>query len=206
MQFPPPEQHICFPKSAVSRSKKDMTPQRLLKEVNGSWQIEMERCPRRMSRPSRLRRSLGHLPHKAPSQGPWHPRRTRRVSPVKSATTLPLATASQRLRGRPGRPRTKPVGDDPGDNREPQQTQVRVPPARPAARPQDSPSCAPPGSRLLTRQQAAEYLNLSSDLLDRLTQQGELPRVQLALGTRNVRKVLYDRADLDRLVELSRIV
>jgi len=59
---------------------------------------------------------------------------------------------------------------------------------------------------LLTRQQAAEYLNLSSDMLDRLTQQGELPRVQLALGNRNVRKVLYDRADLDRLVELSRLV
>jgi excisionase family DNA binding protein len=59
---------------------------------------------------------------------------------------------------------------------------------------------------LLTRQQAADYLNLSSDMLDRLTQQGELPRVQLLLGNRNVRKVLYDRADLDRLVELSRVV
>ena len=61
------------------------------------------------------------------------------------------------------------------------------------------------GPRLLTRQQAADYLNLSSDMLDRLTQQGELPRVQLVLGNRNVRKVLYDRADLDRLVELSRV-
>jgi excisionase family DNA binding protein len=83
---------------------------------------------------------------------------------------------------------------------------VRAKPARPAERTQDSPSCAPPGPRLLTRQQAAEYLNLSSDMLDRLTQQGELPRVQLVLGNRNVRKVLYDRADLDRLVQLSRIV
>jgi excisionase family DNA binding protein len=126
--------------------------------------------------------------------------------PVNSATTLPLATASQRLRGRPGRPRTKPRGDNPRDSREPQRTQVRVPPARPAARTQDSPSCAPAGPRLLTRQQAADYLNLSSDMLDRLTQQGELPRVQFPLGNRNVRKVLYDRADLDRLVELSRIV
>ena len=126
--------------------------------------------------------------------------------PIKSAATLPLATASQRLRGRPGRPRTKPSGDNPGDSREPARTQVRVPPARPAARTQDSPSCAPPGPRLLTRQQAADYLNLSSDMLDRLTQQGELPHVQLLLGNRNVRKVLYDRADLDRLVELSRIV
>ena len=62
---------------------------------------------------------------------------------------------------------------------------MHVPPARPTARTQDSPSCAPPGPRLLTRQQA---------------------RVQLLLGNRNVRKVLYDRADLDRLVELSRIV
>ena len=79
-------------------------------------------------------------------------------------------------------------------------------PARPPVRTQDSPSCAPSGPRLLTRQQAADYLNLSSDVLDRLTQHGELPRVQLPLGNRNVRKVLYDRADLDRLVELSRIV
>jgi excisionase family DNA binding protein len=83
---------------------------------------------------------------------------------------------------------------------------VRVPPARLAARTQDSPSCAPPGPRLLTRQQAADYLSLSSDMIDRLTQQGELRRVQLTLGDRTVRKVLYDRADLDRLVELSRIV
>jgi excisionase family DNA binding protein len=123
-----------------------------------------------------------------------------------AATTLPLATASQRLRRRPGRPRAKPNGDNPGDSCEPQRTQVRVPPARPAARTQDSPSCAPPGPRLLTRQQAAEYLNLSLDMIDRLTQQSELPRVQLALGNRNVRKVLYDRADLDRLIDLSRIV
>jgi excisionase family DNA binding protein len=119
---------------------------------------------------------------------------------------LPLATASQRLRGRPGRPRTKPGGDNPSDSREPQRTQVRVPPVRQATRTLDSPSCAPPGPRLLTRQQAADYLNLSSDMLDRLTQQGELPRVQLLLGNRNVRKVSYDRADLDRLVELSRVV
>jgi excisionase family DNA binding protein len=58
----------------------------------------------------------------------------------------------------------------------------------------------------VTRQQAAQYLNLSLDMIDRLTQQGELRRVQLALGDRIVRKVLYDRADLDRLVDLSRIV
>ena len=84
--------------------------------------------------------------------------------------------------------------------------QVREMPGRPPVRTQDSPSCAPLGPRLLTRQQAADYLNLSSDMLDRLTQQGELPRVQLLLGNRNVRKLLYDRADLHRLVELSRIV
>ena len=126
--------------------------------------------------------------------------------PFKSAMTLPLATASQRLRGRPGRSRTKPSGDNPGDSREPERTQVRAKPARPAERTQDSLSCAPPGPRLLTRQQAAEYLNLSLDMIDRLTQQGELRRVQLTLGDRTVRKVLYDRSDLDRLVELSRIV
>ena len=125
--------------------------------------------------------------------------------PVNSATTLPLAQASRRLRGRPGRPRKTPCGDSSGDSREPRRMEVREMAAHPAARTQDSPSCAPPGPRLLTRQQAADYLNLSSDMLDRLTQQGELPRVQFALGNRNVRKVLYDRADLDRLVELSRV-
>jgi hypothetical protein len=70
--------------------------------------------------------------------------------PVKSATTLPLATASQRLRGRPGRPRMKPIGDNPGDSREPERMQVPVRPARPVARTQDSRSCAPPGPGLLT--------------------------------------------------------
>jgi hypothetical protein len=42
-------------------------------------------------------------------------------------------------------------------------------------------------------------------MLDRLTQNGELQRVQLTLGDRTVRKVLYDRGDLDRLVEMSRV-
>jgi excisionase family DNA binding protein len=154
--------------------------------------------------------SAAPLPLAATARGP-QPRamasaKDAPCEPVKSATTLPLATASQRLRGRPGRPRTKPSGDNPGDSREPQRTQVRVPLAHPAARSQDSPSCAPAGPRLVTRQQAAEYLSLSLDMIDRLTQQGELRRVQLTLGDRTVRKVLYDRADLDRLVELSRIV
>ncbi len=127
--------------------------------------------------------------------------------PVKSATTLPLATANQRLRGWLG-------PDVPG--RSPLVT-ILVTAVNASGR-----KCAPcrlvrrhgrrilrpvlPGPRWLTRQQAAEYLNLSLDMLDRLTQQGELPRVQLALGNRNVRKVLYDRADLDRLIELNRIV
>jgi excisionase family DNA binding protein len=154
--------------------------------------------------------SAAPLPLAATARGPQPravaPAKDAPCEPVKSATALPLATASQRLRGRPGRPRTKPHGDNPGDNREPQWRQVREMPGRPPVRTQDSQSCAPPGPRLLTRQQAAEYLNLSLDMIDRLTQQGELPRVQLALGNRNVRKVLYDRADLDRLVELSRIV
>ena len=57
----------------------------------------------------------------------------------------------------------------------------------------------------LAHQQAARK-HLSLDMIDRLTQQGELRRVQLTSGDRTVRKVLYDRADLDRLVELSRIV
>ena len=59
--------------------------------------------------------------------------------------------------------------------------------------------------RSATKSAMADRLEPRLQRIDRLTQQGELPRVQLVLGNRNVRKVLYDRADLDRLVELSRI-
>ncbi len=59
------------------------------------------------------------------------------------------------------------------------------------------------GLRLLLQRDAAER----PEFFDRdVAPRTELPRVQLLLGNRNVRKVLYDRADLDRLVELSRIV
>ena len=156
-----------------------------------------------MSRSSRLRRALWQEPHKTPGT---YAREGRAVWAGQVGHDATLGHSQPAPSRTAGRPRTKPSGDSPGDNREPERAQVRVPPARPAARPQDSPSCAPPGPRLLTRQQAAEYLNLSLDMIDRLTQQSELPRVQLTLGDRTVRKVLFDRADLDRLVELSRVV
>ena len=65
-----------------------------------------------------------------------------------SATTLPLATASQRLRGRPGRPRTKPRGDSSGDSPEPQRMQVREMPGRPPIR-RRAQVTDPPASRRL---------------------------------------------------------
>lgn len=161
--------------------------------------LQIRAVPTNVIAPAPIRaRSPGRLPRHTTGHGGR--------SYSGGCATLPVARTAQRLRWPPRRPRPNLCSDNPGDNREPARTQVRVPPGRPAARTQDSPSCAPPGPQLLTRQQAADYLNLSSDMLDRLTQQGELPRVQLLLGNRNVRKVLYDRADLDRLVELSRIV
>lgn len=110
--------------------------------------------------------------------------------PVDWARHYPWQEPASAFADGPDVPGPKPGGDNPRDNREPARTQVRVPSAHSVARTQDSPSCAPVGPRLVTRQQAAEYLSLSLDMIDRLTQQGELPRVQLSPGNRNVRKVL----------------
>jgi hypothetical protein len=96
---------------------------------------------------------------------------------------LPLAEASTRLRGKPGRPRTRPA-------------------ATPKA---DAPATAAVGGiapRLLDLPAAAKYLGGVSvwtvrDLLDA----GRLARVRLpGAGARDLRRVLLDREDLDRLI------
>ena len=115
---------------------------------------------------------------------------------VKSAVALPLAEAALRLRGRPGRPRktgskaavsgyvagTSPV--QPAD------------PTRNKPSAQDQPSSVQP--RLLTLDQAATYLSLSPWTVRELEAAGHIRRVQLP-----VRRLLFDRASLDRLISQS---
>lgn len=88
---------------------------------------------------------------------------------------LPLAAASERLRKKPGRPR-KP-------------------------RPEPAPSPAVPPARLLDLPAAARYLTLSTWTLRDLISSGTLRRVRIPLPNGGeLRKVLLDREDLDRLV------
>lgn len=58
--------------------------------------------------------------------------------------------------------------------------------------------------RLLTRPMAAKYLSISIWSLIDLENAGHLRRVRLPVGERDLRVVLYDKADLDRLVDASR--
>jgi len=92
---------------------------------------------------------------------------------------LPLAAAQRRL-GRPGRPR-KPVAPDA------------------TARAAGSPAIDP---RLLDVQAAARYLGLSPWTIRDLLAGGKLTRVAIpGPSGRDLRRVLVDRLELDRLVE-----
>jgi Helix-turn-helix domain len=116
---------------------------------------------------------------------------------------LPLAAASVRLRGRPGRPpredaaRARPAG---------------APPRRAGAAPGAGPapswstpgrvSLAPLHPRVLDLHGAAAYLGLRERKLRELARSGILPRVRIPLPhDGEVRKLLFDRVDLDRLIE-----
>ena len=90
-----------------------------------------------------------------------------------SATALPLAAASAKLRGRPGRPR-KPIADQPA---------------------------AVVSPRLLDIEAASAYLAVSGWTLRDLVSSGTIPRVRVPLpGGGELRRVLVDREDLDRLI------
>jgi hypothetical protein len=85
----------------------------------------------------------------------------------------PLADAAQRLRRAPGRPRTRPA---------------------PAP-------IAPIAARLLDLAAAAAYVSLSPWTLRDLEGAGVLRRVRVPLPNGGeVRKLLFDRVDLDRLI------
>lgn len=93
-------------------------------------------------------------------------------------TDRPLAAAAQRLRGRPGRPR------------------------KPRPEPEAAVSPAVSLARLLDLEGAARYLSLSPWTIRDLIANGTLSRVRVLLPNGSeLRKVLLDREDLDRLIE-----
>jgi hypothetical protein len=135
----------------------------------------------------------------------------------------PLAAASRRLsgtRGR-GRPRKRPPELAPGpSNGDLAAAHVKAPPeagsghipGTPPARPRASRgpergavasgASAPLAPRLLDVDGSAHYLSVSPWTIRDLYAAGRLPRVRLPLaGDRELRRLLFDRSDLDRLVE-----
>ena len=107
---------------------------------------------------------------------------------------LPLSAASHRLRGRPGRPRTHgPVGHGPRHGAR----QVPVPSAL-VERPLNRQSS---DGRLLGLKEAAAYLGISDWTLRKLMAERHLAPVRLP----GVCRLLFDRTDLDRLIERSRL-
>jgi hypothetical protein len=67
------------------------------------------------------------------------------------------------------------------------------------------PTLCPVTPRLLDAESAARYLAVSVWVVRDLEAAGHLSRVRLPLpGGKDVRKLLYDRADLDRLIERSK--
>lgn len=59
-------------------------------------------------------------------------------------------------------------------------------------------------SRLVGVADAAAYLGLSTWSVRRLVDNGHLRRVRLPLGKADCRRLLFDRIDLERLVEVSK--
>jgi hypothetical protein len=103
-------------------------------------------------------------------------------------TAAPLAGASERLRDVPGFPRRR---------------------GRPATRGQSEDvaaaaavSPASVAARLLDVDAAATYLGVSPWTIRDLEAAGTLKRVRVPLRGGELRKLLFDRADLDRLIEV----
>ena len=110
---------------------------------------------------------------------------------------LPLAAASMRLRQKPGRPRKEVTGSitpdkasDGEHGRDPSRRTVVY---------EAVGSISP---RLLDLRAAAAYLGVSPWTIRDLEANGTLRRVNVPSGLgRDLRKLLFDRRDLDHLVE-----
>jgi len=114
----------------------------------------------------------------------------------------PLAAASSRLRRPPGRPRlaSSPLSPPASQAGALSQAAENAGPIRVTV-----PTLCPVTPRLLDVAGAAEYLSVSEWTIRDLDAAGYLPRVRLPLpGGKELRRLLYDRADLDRLVDRSK--
>ena len=128
---------------------------------------------------------------------------------MKPVVDLPLAAASIRLRGKPGRPRKRPIeAPAPPSNAPPTGTARAQDTTKPHTnggsgdRRLASPASAPIGPRLLDLRAAANYLSVAPWTLRELEWAGVLSRVRVPLANGGeLRKVLFDRADLDALIE-----
>jgi excisionase family DNA binding protein len=98
---------------------------------------------------------------------------------------LPLAGASQRLKGKPGRP---PLGDEEKSRRAEERRR------RQAA------ALALVNPRLFDVPAAAKYMGVSRWTIMDLISNGTLPRVTVG----DMRRLLIDRNDCDRLIESSK--
>jgi hypothetical protein len=108
-----------------------------------------------------------------------------------SGSRLPLTAASLRLRGKPGRPRTRPQAS--------QASGTLGAPVFKRAPEDPLPGLCP---RLLDLGGTAAYLGVSGWTVRDLEAAGELRRVRIPVGPgRELRKLLFDRQDLDRLLE-----
>ncbi len=113
---------------------------------------------------------------------------------MSAPSSLPLAAASLRLRRRPGRPRKAPPGHE----------AVRAQAGASLNSGPDGGALAQQASvpRLLDLRATAVYLGVSGWTVRDLDAAGVLRRVRVPLPNGGeLRKLLFDRANLDRLIE-----
>ena len=110
---------------------------------------------------------------------------------------LPLAAASMRLRQKPGRPRKEGTGSI-----TPDKTSDGERGRAPVRRTVVYEAVGAISPRLLDLRAAAAYLGVSPWTIRDLEANGTLRRVNVPSGPgRDLRKLLFDRKDLDQLVE-----
>ena len=107
-----------------------------------------------------------------------------------------MARSLEHLRRGPGRPRKARDGDNPSDIRAATGPQACATSGEHGHGAEAPVTPAPSQARLLDRVQAASYLGISVDTLDRLASHGRLQRLVIP-GTRLVR---YDRKALDSFI------
>lgn len=114
---------------------------------------------------------------------------------------LPLATAAQRLRGKPGRPRKSPPISEP-DPGSAQAPQASVHPSTPLLARLPEPAVPKMCPRLLDVRGASLYTSLSPRSIRELVATGRLRRVVIpGANGHDMRRVLIDRLDLDAWIE-----